>query len=131
MRGVLNSRDLQAKHEFQDLAYRLMKMREEMYQYFARLPDVQQDVARTLESTSALFNGIQSYDSSITGTLQTCEGNIQQIIRRIINSTEFYAAHEREPAERTVRILNKIISKLRSHEDAINRSGIAGGTAVA
>lgn len=129
MRNVLSSADLQVKREFQDLAYRLLKMREEMFAFFAPLPDAQKDVAKLLETTSSLMNGINTLDSADVGTLQTCEGNLQQLIRRITSALEFYAPREREPAERTVRILEKIIVKLRNHEDAINKRGFSRSAA--
>lgn len=129
MRGILSSTDLQVKREFQDLAYRLLKMREEMLTFFAPVPDAQKDIARMLETTSSLMNGINTLDSSAIGTLQTCEGHLQQLIRRINNASEFFGPREREPAERTARILEKIIVKLRNHEDAINKRGFSRSAA--
>lgn len=129
MRAILSSTDLQVKREFQDLAYRLLKMREEMLTFFAPVPDAQKDIAKMLDVTSSLMNGINSLDPSVIGTLQTCEGNLQQLIRRIHNASEFYAPREREPAERTARVLDKIIVKLRSHEDNINKRGFSRSAA--
>lgn len=129
MRAILSSTDLQVKREFQDLAYRLLKMREEMLTFFAPVPDAQKDIAKMLETLSSLMNSVNTLDSSAIGTLQTCEGHLQQLIRRINNASEFFGPREREPAERSARILEKIIVKLRNHEDAINKRGFSRSAA--
>lgn len=129
MRGVLSSRDLQAKREFQDLAYRLLKMREEMQRVLVRMPEVQKDVVRLLESASALLNRIDSFDSPVVDTLRLCEGHLQQVVRQVGNSIEFLGQGERDPGVQAVRLLEKIINKLRESEDAINKRAFSRSAA--
>ncbi|MCB1682246.1 MAG: hypothetical protein H6858_07600 [Rhodospirillales bacterium] len=129
MRGVLNSEDLKIKHEFQDLSYRLMKMRHALSSFFEPFPDSQKAITRALESNSILFTQVQGLDSQASDTIQTLIGNLEQLVRLVGNALDFYEQSEREPAFPHIRMLEKIIVKLRNYEDMAYKKGFGRSVA--
>jgi len=129
MRGVLSSENLQTKHEFQDLSYRLLKMRDELSGFFSPFPDFQKPIVKALDANSSLLGQVQALDSSAVSTLQTVIGNIEQLVRLIHNGLDFYAPNQREPAARHARVLDKIILKLKGHEEAIYKRSLGRSVA--
>lgn len=129
MRGVLSSENLQTKHEFQDLSYRLLKMRDDMSSFFTPFPDFQKPIVKALDVNAGLLGQVQALDSSAIGTLQTLIGNIEQLVRLIHNGLELYGPNQRDPAARHARILEKIIVKLRAHEETIYKKGFGRSVA--
>lgn len=129
MRGVLSSEDLQTKREFQDLSYRLLKMRDEMSAFFSPFPDFQKPIVKALDVNAGLLGQVQGLDSSAVSTLQTVIGNIEQLVRLIHNGLDFYAPNQREPAERHARVLDKILVKLKNYEEVIYKKGFGRSVA--
>ena len=125
MRSILSSEDLQTKHEFQDLGYRLLKAREDIVPFFVALPDVQKDLSRNLEAASLVLSRIDSLDSSQVETMKQACGIMEKIVGKIESSMDFYTEDEHGIMPKYVRYLKKIIEKVRSKEQMIYNRGFA------
>ncbi len=125
MRTVLSSEDLQTKHEFQDLGYRLLKAREDIVTFFEGMPDVQKDLSRNLEAASAELSRVHSLDNSNVETMKLACGIMEKIVGKIESSLDYYSEEEKGIMPKYVRYLNKIIAKVRSREQMIYKRGLA------
>ncbi len=129
MRGVLSSEDLKVKHEYQDLAYRLIKMRDELGRFLTPFPEYQKQITKALDTNSALVGRVQGLNAETADILRTAIGNLEQLVRLIHNSLEFYPQTERESGLRNARVLDKIIVKFRNQEEMIYKRGIGRSVA--